>query len=132
MGCDIHACIEYHEYPDDHWSTFAILGSTSRWYALFGALTNGEVRGFQQPAGNPAIDPRGFPPDAGWETKDQYEEDGTVCLDWHTPSWVSVDEFAAALTAAGNDANEYWDHVLATMRSLATKWPTRLIFWFDN
>ena len=127
MGCDIHAAIEYHEYSDDHWDTFALLGSEPRWYALFGALTDGEVRG-QQPEGHPKIAPRGFPDNAGWETRDEFEDDGS---DAHTPSWVTPDEFAQALTACGEEEH-YWPTVLATMRELEKKWPTRLVFWFDN
>jgi hypothetical protein len=129
MGCDIHAAIEYHiaEYSDDHWDTFALLGSEPRWYNLFGALTNGEVRGWE-PGGHPEIAPRGFPSDAGWETQSQFESEGR---DAHTPSWVTPEEFAQAL-AACEEEEYYWSTVLATMQKLAEKWPTRLVFWFDN
>jgi hypothetical protein len=52
--------------------------------------------------------------------------------DWHTPSWVTTEEFERAL----NKRKEYqwqvdpeWDAILGAMKALPE---ARFVFWFDN
>lgn len=141
MGCDIHAFVEFQKYPDERergWRTFAALQSEPRWYLLFGALTRGEVRGYHGfPENGPPL--RGIPAHVGDETGDDYYKDHDPRmgpdLDWHSPSWVTADEFATCLewVAEHGEKPDYWPAVLATMRTLDQEGtPSRLVFWFDN
>lgn len=54
--------------------------------------------------------------------------------DWHTPSWLTTDEFARAIEQGTEDfpAAE-WHAVVAAMRELERRGnEARAVFWFDN
>lgn len=58
--------------------------------------------------------------------------------DWHTPSWLTTDEFEAAITAYQKDDKDWGDPteyraLLAAMRVLESNGTkARIVFWFDN
>jgi len=55
--------------------------------------------------------------------------------DWHTPSWLTADEWEAALKLAGvgPKAEAEYHAILAAMRALeAAGNAARVVFWFDN
>lgn len=63
------------------------------------------------------------------------EHDGAPLMvqnpDWHTPSWVTTAEFAAALD--GLERVVEYRALLAAMREVESMgWEARLVFWFDN
>lgn len=57
--------------------------------------------------------------------------------DWHSPGWLTADEFALCLGTYMTDVRECysieWDAILASMRAFEERGAkTRLTFWFDN
>ena len=160
MGCDIHCYIEYHD-GHDRWSGFGGRINPGRDYQLFGLLAG--VRG----AMPPLIPPRGMPTDAGYSANHDNElavatsqyPDGTdsdkaaewvangvskwarkgfvTHPDWHTHSWLTLDEFERVLTAyyvpTGQTVSPQYCAVREAMRELAKGYgAARLVFWFDN
>lgn len=53
--------------------------------------------------------------------------------DFHTPSWLSADEFCQAV-ALGDSNDIYWKAIAALVRSIADDplYECRVVFWFDN
>lgn len=57
---------------------------------------------------------------------------------WHTPSWLTTDEFAAAIDAYEKDDHQWGEPIeykalLAAMRVLESNGnQARIVFWFDN
>ena len=141
MGCDIHVHVECQRYlsrGEHDWQSFASLGFEPRDYALFGAMTAGEVRSDTTLAG--AVAPRGYPSDADDDANEDYyegeeywrRETRVPNLDWHTPSWLTTAEFVAAVEHVG-DVDYYWRAIATVMQSLeASGHPARVVFWFDN
>lgn len=64
MGCDIHCYIEYRQAGESRWQSFGGRINPGRNYVLFGYLAG--VRAM----GPPIVEPRGMPPDAGWNSID--------------------------------------------------------------
>lgn len=77
----------------------------------------------------------------------EYDKDGRLTRvsgpDWHSHSWLAVDELAQALDRYASKVGEYWPNengvpaewaaMLAAMRSLeASGQLVRIVFWFDN
>lgn len=74
MGCDIHAFVEYESdfYAGQSWRSFSSNQiRLSRNYAMFGAMTAGEVR-FKGLDAEYLVEPRGYPDDASLDTNDNY------------------------------------------------------------
>lgn len=80
MGCDIHVHTEVK--INGKWEHVGN-PNVSRNYQLFAKMAG--VRG-DEPA---IVEPRGFPPDASFLTRFDYEHDGS---DAHTPSWLTGEE----------------------------------------
>ena len=145
MGADIHAYIEYDEFPikDGEWhvGTFAKL-SMNRNYVVFALLA--DVRHYpERMHGVATRQPKGEPPRWGLLAKWDYE--GSGHLDWHSLSWMTVAEVEAVQAdyeRIGQHSEEKWTHggdpelaaIIATMRALNGDDPerSRLVFWFDN
>lgn len=74
MGCDIHAFVEYFvpsEY-NPRWNSFSYDQIyLPRNYAMFGAMTAGEVR-YNHFDVDGLVEPRGYPKDAGLRTEDHF------------------------------------------------------------
>ena len=129
MGCDIHAYIEEKTYRT--WDSFTGELNLDRDYRMFGALAG--VRSGDEPI----IEPRGVPDDMSYQLKDDYKEGGG---DWHTPSWLSLQEFGAVITlhdmhdeAFQSPLDPGYRAVLAAMQCLhKIGREVRLVFWFDN
>lgn len=118
MGCDIHAHIEKTIGGKGRFFEEARI-SIPRAYHLFSFLAG--VRGGEEPI----VEPRGFPDDSGWATKEEFEEWDS---DAHTPSWLTLEEL---LTIP--DIEEY--PFIKYMKALKEDDPDevfRLVFWFDN
>jgi hypothetical protein len=132
MGSDIHACVEFVKgWTSDRWSfperSWVWLG---RDYPAFGRLAG--VRD----GGPPVVPPRGLPSDTRYFPEDPW-------MGSHSFSWLTVDEWAAAIrltkadwvAAAGPGAaqhNEY-DAVTDYCRSLERGgYEVRVVFGFDN
>lgn len=120
MGCDIHA---YIEIPLAHrptgWDFFAKL-DVDRNYSLFGLMAG--VR-----AERKLFDPKGIPRRMSLEVSDEW--DGGI--GWHTPSWLTADEFARVVDELDAPPVPYAQAraILAALRELPG---SRLVFWFDN
>ena len=102
MGCDIHAHVEY-RYPnqreDDAGWFHAASVNINRWYSLFGAMA-----GVRREDVKPVAPPRGFPGDAAWAAREEYEETNG---DAHTPSWLTPSEFRQAVErVSGGDPDD--------------------------
>lgn len=122
MGCDIHLHMERSEANDGLWFHFASYDDLGRDYDAFGAMA-----GVRHPD-KVIYSPRGLPDDVSWGTRNAWN-DGMA--DWHTPSWLSPDEFEIATK------NPYrWmavEAVLASARVIESAGnAVRLVFWFDN
>lgn len=138
MGCDIHMYVEY--IPKEltsksYWQSWGARINPGRWYRLFGVLAQG-VR-TDDPNGFPCRD---VPNDMGiYSSSDYYVTNGSKipvskvpCCDWHSASWLTVDEFSKALEIAGSPAPEY-HALLMAMRTLEFYAESvRVVFWFDN
>ncbi len=162
MGCDIHCYIEHKKLGRDSWSPFGGRINPGRNYAAFGMLAGvrSEVVPAVQPRGIPdglAYEARG-----DWWlyiTSDDEESDGCTSLtnaeryiargskfltnedgkktfvehpDWHTPSWMTPDEWITA-TSMESEWNLQYRAMAAAMRSLEEDGQeVRVVFWFDN
>jgi hypothetical protein len=160
MGCDIHCYVEYQKSDYPGWRDFGGRVNPGRDYSLFGRLAG--VRSgpaLVEPRGIPGdlawaarddwflfISESGGGDYVTLAVAMGYAEHGRKIIeqdgkptwvehpDWHTPSWLSVDEFEAALTAESEwpPNDEYWA-VLAAMKCLRERGnEVRIVFWFDN
>lgn len=156
MGCDIHAFIEFKR--GDRWEPFSDELNIERNYDLFGAMANVRTGGaVVPPRGIP--DDMAYMADGGWwkyigydygltvEQAEQYQRLGSRILkdrdgkpwkvehpDWHTPSWLTTEEFKQALEKAGGGTiAPVANAALAAMFYLSTRSDeVRIVFWFDN
>lgn len=162
MGCDIHGYIEYEDWKDEegkvHRGCFGG-GRINRDYRMFALLAG--VRGdgcIYKPRGIPKElsykvfeefhiyisneYPEGegntSPELAAKWVKSGYSEyvseKYVTNPDWHTPSWLSVEEYENVLEARkrmdnGWFINQKWYAILAAMKALKN---ARFVFWFDN
>lgn len=160
MGCDIHGFVEYRQKGfADRWSPFGGHINPGRDYRVFGRMAG--VRGGEaivEPRGIP--DDLGYMADKsekGWwlyissapgdVSPEKAQEWHKVCgkrlrpesgmprwiehPDWHTPSWLTPDEFASAIAVDGVDPQ--YGALLAAMRHLEKSgFEVRFVFWFDN
>lgn len=133
MGCDIHASVERRGVGNDDygWSEVAHL-DLPRHYRMFSAMVDGFCRDHDNLGG--VAPERGFP--AGTDVRPMLDDSG--CYDSasggsHTPSWLTPEEFRAAIGRVGQD--EAWAEYLALadyLDSLARYGQARLVFSFDN
>jgi len=139
MGCVIHASVEYARRAD--WTVHVLdAGFLPRDYRFFGCLVAGHRR-CEDIAG--AIPERGLPPEPSrigdsvrW-TQEHNEDfpDCAVCFADHTFSWLSPDEYRAAIAlyeAFGVPLDAVYHALAAYMDRLAQAGPVRLVFGFDN
>jgi len=157
MGCDIHAVIENQVYGS--WTSFAEV-EIARDYKLFSAIAfgNGGITdGLPFP-------PRGMPSDHSnrvtglffveADSLDDVPEIATAWgdwaveqfvlhkivprTDWHTPSWLKLEELEIALHHAAlkmDNQSPQLRAVIASMRILSETYGdenVRLVFWFDG
>ena len=139
MGTDIHAYIEFtnpEEQIEGEEEEVECLAKVElpRSYELFTAMADvrpdvvaerGEtIKPFQ---------PKGIPLIISWMAEEEYiEEDGAICPDWHTPSWLSTDELKIAYKESQCQLAEV-EAVIAAMEALDRhRFSARLTFWFDN
>lgn len=166
MGCDIHAYIEYSYNVrtlsgEPYWRTFGGRISLQRDYCMFGILAGVQDGEYQlyAPRGLPAGDlafvtssdaylcitsspgerecTRGQAESWGNPIFKQGTWEYTMNPDWHSHSWLTPDEYAAALgiymIKTGDVYAPEWDAMLSTMRALEERGAeVRLVFWFDN
>jgi hypothetical protein len=124
MGCDIHLMVEFRrkemtgEYKTFAWDQLHL----ERTYEIFGRLA-----GVRRPDLEQVAPVRGIPPDIGWATQKEIDDE-----DGHAHSWVTPDEFEAAVTGTSWPCPEYIA-TLALMRSFeAQGYDCRAVFYFDN
>jgi len=163
MGCDIHCYVEYRrpEWTQDFWNGFGGRINPGRNYEMFGRMA--DVRGSGPPVVEQRGIPEklGWAARNDWylfitehpgdgyvthETALRYASYGRKIVeqngkptwvehpDWHTPSWLTIEEYEAALTRESGwpPQDEYWA-VLAAMKCLRDRGnDVRLVFWFDN
>lgn len=174
MGCDIHAYLEYKNKGTDkgYWQNFGAQFRLDRNYLMFGLLANVRNDGaIIQPKGIPdglAYEAEG---DLYLRINDEYKDDEGYCSleralhwqkngetivmndgkpykithpDWHSHSWLTLDEFKSVLDAYEAKCKESIQNdnfrwgveyraLYASMKSLSDEgFETRLIFWFDN
>lgn len=133
MGTDIHLSIEYKEEPAGLWYAFGADIYMPRDYRLFGLLA-----GVRDPV-HSLFPVRGIPGDISWEVDDKYySSDGehkVVDPDWHTPSWLSREEWVTVLAQDFKDVPVQYRAVSDVMRRFENEsysYITRVVFWFDN
>lgn len=162
MGCDIHAYAEYRKKGQSQWNGFGGRINPGRDYDLFGKLA--DVRGgpaLIEPRGIPSDLAWEACGDYHMLISDEHEGDGwcstAKAQEWvaaglskiverngrpdkvtdpdaHSASWLTADEFEAALNAPARwpHGDEYFA-LLAAMRDLEKRQnDVRLVFWFDN
>ena len=157
MGCDIHCYIEYKSPNTEGWSDFGGRVNPGRNYDLFGKLAGvrrSEVTPVVEPRGLPEDISYAASSDAwiyvsstgsgegcctqeqaerwvGWGARYRDPEKMFISNpDWHTHSWLTTDEYAAAIE--GSSEPEY-AAILAAMRSFEENgFQARIVFWFDN
>lgn len=158
MGCDIHCYIEYKKPEWDSWSNFGGRINPGRNYHLFAKLAGvrnyDEITDFIQPRGIPedaayasATDNQLYVSDIEQDgncTRDRaemwvasgcskYTDDRKMFVtnpDWHSHSWLDVNEFGGAIEGTGRV--EY-SVILEAMRAFEDMgYTSRLVFWFDN
>jgi len=157
MGCDIHGYIEYSDINNQdgspYYRTFAE-NIGDRAYAMFGILAGVRDDGcLFSPKGFPKdaswsvqsefclyISEDESNDYDGHTTRSEAERwiaDGTskrwddhriTHPDWHTPSWLTVEEYEKCLSAYG-DEKGVWSAILRAMQELPN---ARFVFWFDN
>lgn len=160
MGCDIHGYIEYKRWPtlDTPYCLFSgRLGD--RDYSMFGLLAGVRQDGCMfEPRGIPKDISRTTLWEYGLFVSKEEGADGedrtcsvesankwvargdSVWLDknlvsspdWHTPSYVSTEEFEQVIQKRKEmewGYSEEWDAILAAMKALPD---ARFVFWFDN
>lgn len=93
MGCDIHLYAEHRRRDDGYWFGFGGQMNPGRDYALFGTLAG--VRG----EGPPVVEPRGYPKDAGWRARGDYEY-AVVADDEKLGEWLVGGENACSIADA--------------------------------
>lgn len=120
MGTAIRAAIEYLAFPErpDPWRTLTHHLSLCRYYDLFGLMG---YAGYEH-----MYPPRGIPTDADDDTCIMLEESNNI-----NASWLTTQEFRAALKAVNEELPDWWA-ALAAMEELERRGlPTRLVFAFD-
>lgn len=160
MGCDIHGYIEYKRWPENespYWDFGGCFGS--RDYSMFGLMAGVRQGGcIVEPRGLPKDITRQVLWEYGLYVSDEENADdqehtvsreraakwvndgSSIWLedklvsgpDWHTPSYLSTEEFETCLNKRREMAWNYdfeWDAMLAAMKALPD---ARLVFWFDN
>lgn len=163
MSCDIHGYIEYKSDIGDNYRGFG--GRLSdRDYRMFGCLADVMSNGYCVYAPKGIPDNLGWeakndyclfivddnPTDyEGYTTKENAiewvqhgyshywdkEHKWITHPDWHTPSWLTADEYEVVLnkrkelSTDGWELDEMWDGILAVLKVLPN---SRFVFWFDN
>lgn len=163
MGADIHLYMEYKhkEYPE--WQNFGGHFGFNRNYRLFGTLAgvrgDGEGCDYIDPRGMPkdqayltAVHNTCSMQDteenrviwAAWVEKGlsayitnaDGEQVGITHPDHHSHTWLTPDEFEAALKASETDhngGNMEYHALLAAARCIELQWhEVRFVMWFDN
>jgi hypothetical protein len=171
MGCDIHAYIEYKDPKYDWWDSFATGINPGRNYTMFGLMAKGVRSDYNDgfiPKGLPEnlayvtesdnrlyiTNNRDGSRTCTLDDAEKFKEYGCKVInnkegkptwvthpDWHTHSWLTIDEFEKALNTYYKKAEiegysgkliEY-ESILAVMKRLKElDCETRLVFWFDN
>lgn len=161
MGCDIHVYIESKPYPDGRWWGFGGRLNPGRDYHVFGALAGVRCRDIEHipPRGLPDDcahqtwddnhlriakrehdDELVAEPDraAEWVAQgasvevQHYGCKYVTHPDWHSHTWLTLEEWRAALARAPDHDLEY-DAVTAVLETLSRhRRPVRVVFWFDN
>lgn len=162
MGCDIHGYIEYEKFTKQDGTPYMdCFGKNlgDRDYLMFGLLAGVrrdgciyEPRGIPQNIGftvksayhlfviDGETDSEGM---TSRENADRWvnsgiseyiEENWITNPDWHTPSWLTVEEYENVLKAREQDVDygtpdQEWYAILAAMKTLKN---ARFVFWFDN
>jgi hypothetical protein len=136
MGCDIHPWIQYREEGSTYWHTWSGEMNWGRNYDFFDALAGVRCRhdlpGNYQKGNCPTTvsAPRGWPEDSG--SLESWGESAQENVDFHTPSWLTLDEFKKAVLVSGGLGPET-DAAIAAMEALAKgNRSVRLVFAFDN
>lgn len=165
MGCDIHAFIEWRSKTSVHWRPFSAQLCLGRHYGVFGRMAgvrSSHPDSFL-PRGIP--NDLAYEADDEWwlyitddETTDEHtctrqqarlwhehgrkykaNHEGVATWvehpDWHTPSWLTYDEFRKAAIDLPGDWSNDPDYAAAgaAMAELERHgMETRIVFWFDN
>jgi hypothetical protein len=161
MGCDIHGYVE--ERSGDSWWLFSGRLSLGRDYRMFGLLAGVREGGppIVAPRGFPLDASYGLKDEfhlhvtesaCGWggcrvttlKNADAWVKQGlsryvtddarsVTDPDWHTPSWLTLEELLWAISkyegVAGERLSQGWLAVAGMMRHLPG---SRFVFWFDN
>ena len=136
MGADIWIHVE-HKPKDASWYAYGREFCVRRFYPLFGFMAGARSQY------EPLFAPRGLPGDMSRTTCRKYKYG---IPDFHTPSWLTVQEFkqcidcAKAIAAAEGlcfsaDYNPFedYDMVYGYMERFdASGKDCRIVFWFDN
>jgi hypothetical protein len=130
MGCNSHLTIEIKQRweSDKSWSVWALDLPESRDYNLYTSMAG--VRAADDEV--PLIEPRGIPADAATGTAYWIKRAG---VDGHSHSWLSPEEFHAAVVHAKAGDTKEWsslDEILITLEKTYGKNNVRLVFFFDN
>jgi len=163
MGCDIHAVIENQVYGS--WTSFAEV-EIARDYKLFSAIAFGDggvsedlpypPRGLPSDHSHRVTELFFIKSDSEDDPSEQFPQEDLARTwgdwaveqfvlhrivpgsDWHTPSWLKLDELDIALRRAGlkiEDQSPQFRAVIASMRKLSETYGdenVRLVFWFDG
>lgn len=138
MSTDSHLVIEVKGLGGiEGWSIWAEDIAESNWYRMYDAMAGGRgTTGVE-----PVVVPRGIPEDADDGTKDFFAR-----LGGHTESWLTPDEYHAALHIAckaqqekthgrsleATDEFQVLGQVLETLRKAFGNEGVRLVMAFDN
>lgn len=128
MGCDIHAYVEYKQYPPnetlnlpEHWYCLAQF-HIDRNYGLFGLMGN-KPRGTEE-----MFDAKGLPDNLSFIVKYAYQDwEG----DAHHMSWLTIPEVEQLLPKMAGESFAEINAVIMAMKA-CDPYETRLVFWFDN
>lgn len=144
MGCDIHAGIEWRR-RDDWWVSTMSAEFLPRNYRFFGTLVDGHSRNYDENWRGVAPE-RGLPSEtesdiarevgAHRRHPDESYVGSGVCWADHTFSWLTPEEYAAAIAkyeAAFGPLDPEYHALGAYMNRLgADGRPVRLVIGFDN